>query len=128
MYFLLLAACPASGPPEPEDTEARTCDAIEADLAAEAAAIQSCVDAADCGTVLTGTSCGCTHDLVARNDADTTTFYALMAEVGTCDIGSPGICDCPHAYGFDCLDAVCTWAYGGSGPLHLGDESVTYTF
>lgn len=90
----------------------RTCEAITADFAAESATIRTCTEASDCGQVLTGTSCGCTRNLVARTDADPTTFYALVAEAGaSCDLGLTSTCDCPDAYGFACVDSVCAWDY-----------------
>lgn len=107
--MLLLVAC-VLDPTDSEDV--RTCDDVLADYAAEAANIQSCTDWSECGQVLTGTSCGCTRNWVARTDADTTTFYTLQAEAADaeCELGG-STCDCPEAYGFDCVDAVCTWDY-----------------
>lgn len=91
----------------------RTCEAVEAEYLAETEAIRSCDDASECGTVLTGTSCGCTRNWVARADADTTTFYALQAEGSTmeCEMGGDSTCDCPEADGYACVDHVCTWNY-----------------
>ncbi|MFZ5476002.1 MAG: hypothetical protein ACOZNI_04445 [Myxococcota bacterium] len=108
----LLLGCPTD--PKADDTgePARTCDDVEADFAAEAEAIRACDAPSDCGQELTGTSCGCTRNWVAREDADTTAFYALIAEAGdTCDLGLASTCDCPEAYGFDCVEDQCTWAY-----------------
>jgi hypothetical protein len=49
---------------------------------------------------------------VARADADTTAFYALMDEaVGECELEIASTCDCPEAYGFACVDRVCEWGY-----------------
>lgn len=117
LTFLLLSGCIIPDDTGPDDTaDPRTCDDVVAEFAAESATIRTCVEPSECGQVLTGTSCGCTRNLVARNDADTTAFYALMAEAnemegGTCDLGLTSTCDCPEAYGFDCVDAVCTWDY-----------------
>lgn len=111
MLNLLLFACIGGG----DDTAppATTCETIEADFAAERADIQACEVAEDCGQELIGTSCGCTRNLVARADADTTAFYALIdaANANECDIGLVSTCDCPEADGFDCVDQVCTWNY-----------------
>jgi hypothetical protein len=50
---------------------------------------------------------------VARNDADTTCFYALIDEAAEldCDLGLFSDCDCPGADGFECVDGTCTWNY-----------------
>ncbi|GDX79301.1 hypothetical protein LBMAG42_11120 [Deltaproteobacteria bacterium] len=91
----------------------RTCDDIVAEFDAEAGEIRACVEAADCGRVLDGTSCGCTRDWVARKDADTGEFYALMSEAADseCELGLESTCDCPETAGYDCVDEVCTWKY-----------------
>jgi hypothetical protein len=63
--------------------------------------------------VLGGTSCGCTRELVARLDADTTRFEALKdARIGgeSC-ISLGSTCDCPNAEGFACSSGFCTWNY-----------------
>lgn len=112
MLLLLLAGCPSPGPKDSDSSGARTCADIQADFTAESAAIRSCTEASECGQVLTGTSCGCTRNLVARNDADTDTFYGLITEAGdTCDLGLASTCDCPEAYGYACEAGVCTWDY-----------------
>jgi len=108
-----------TGTPAPTgDTGPRTCDAIEADFWAEAQAIQSCSEASECGQVLTGTSCGCTRDWVARNDADVTAFYDLVAEGQAleCELVPASVCDCPPADGFDCVEGTCAWNYVDSDP------------
>lgn len=112
--ILLLASCFIVVPPEPD----RECVDIEADYAAELEAVQTCTEAAECGQVLTGTSCGCTRNLVARDDADTTAFYALMDEAVAeeCAIGGTSVCDCPAAVGFDCVDHRCVWNYVDDDP------------
>lgn len=92
-----------------------TCDSLKADFEAETLAIRSCTTDAECGQVLQGTSCGCTRDWVARLDADTTTFYALIGEAGPldCDLGLFSTCDCPGADGFVCdPSGICQWNYG----------------
>lgn len=118
MTLILLVAC--VGGPDSADTadtdtagQDRTCVDIEAEFAAETTAIRSCTEAAECGQVLTGTSCGCTQDWVARLDADPTAFQALLAEGTTagCELGTASDCRCPEADGYDCVDLVCTWNY-----------------
>lgn len=104
--FLLLSACVLTHP-GPE-----TCDDLQAALDAESLAIRSCETAEDCGQVLTGTSCGCTRDLVARNDADTTAFYGLMDDMALAGCETLGsVCDCPAADGYACDAGVCGWNY-----------------
>lgn len=87
------------------------CPTVIDDFWDEADAIRSCNTAADCGQVLTGTSCGCTRNWVARNNADTTAFYDLLAEAGQCGLGLVSTCDCPAANGYDCVQHTCTWNY-----------------
>lgn len=91
----------------------RTCETIEAEFEAETLAIRSCTEDSECGVELTGTSCGCTRNWVARADADTTTFYALISEGGAleCELGGESTCDCPEVDGFACVDEICTWNY-----------------
>jgi hypothetical protein len=99
-------------PTQPPDAGQDTCSALEGQRAAELDAIQSCTSDADCGQVLTGTSCGCTRNLVARNDADITTFQDIQAQLSDngCDTGA-STCDCPEADGFACEAGTCTWNY-----------------
>ncbi len=87
------------------------CPQIVSDFWAETEAIRSCAVASDCGQVLTGTSCGCTRSWVARTGADTTDFYDLLADAGSCGVGLISTCDCPAAIGFDCINNTCTWNY-----------------
>lgn len=120
---VVLAGCttPAvvgSGTGSPGDT--RTCDQITGALDRELAEIQACTTDAECGQVLQGTSCGCTHDLVARWDADLERFEDLVAEgqAGECDLGFTSPCDCPQGDGFQCTDGTCEWRLwqgGGHG-------------
>ena len=124
--LLVMSACdpttPSGNTPDPDtempepDTEAipdpTTCDEAEnaVDLALER--IQSCEADAECGQVLTGTSCGCTRDLVARTDADTTRIYELID--AQADLGCGGFistCDCPATDGFACVNNTCSWNY-----------------
>lgn len=90
------------------------CEYLEAEFDFEAEMVRECNDAAECGQVIEGTSCGCTRDWVARNDADLMRFYDLVEEAGTleCDfLPFDSTCDCPEADGFACIDNVCTWNY-----------------
>lgn len=90
-----------------------TCDELLAAYNNELQSIQSCTTDAECGQVLTGTSCGCTRNLVARNNADTTQFYLLIdrAQELMCEIGTISTCDCPNTDGFICKQGRCGWNY-----------------
>jgi hypothetical protein len=88
-----------------------SCKQLTAALEIELANVQACMTAADCGQPIAGSSCGCTRDLVARNDADVTRYVALQKNVSkTCGIGG-GTCDCPTADGFACENQRCAWNY-----------------
>lgn len=93
---------------------ASSCEDLGAQYAAEVEAIRGCTEASECGQVLEGTSCGCTRNWVARNDADLTRFDELV-EAGTelaCEWAAWGsTCDCPEVDGYACVDNVCTWNY-----------------
>jgi hypothetical protein len=89
-----------------------SCDALERQKASELAQIQRCSADAECGQPLRGTSCGCTRDLVARTDADTTRFYEILDELVASECGGlVSTCDCPAADGFACSAGRCTWNY-----------------
>lgn len=92
---------------------ADTCGPIENDYATELAEIRACTEDSECGQVLVGTSCGCTRNLVARNDADLADYEEIRtkAQLNECDIGGFSTCDCPAADGFACDAGVCTWNY-----------------
>jgi hypothetical protein len=109
---LLLGSC------LPEEEPKRTCDDVTTDFESERAAIQQCEEDADCGLVLEGTSCGCTRDWIARNDADTHTFYALLDEASDreCDLALTSTCDCPAVAGFLCAEGTCAWNYVDAYP------------
>lgn len=87
------------------------CPQILRDFAAETTAIRSCTSPAQCGQVLQGTSCGCTRNWVARNNANTTRFYQLLQDAGACGFSAISTCDCPQTFGFDCVQQICTWDY-----------------
>lgn len=103
------------GEVEPGDTSAvpPSCEVLEQSVAVELEAIQACTEPADCGQVLTGTSCGCTRDLVARSDADPSTWWLAVdqAQEAGCDMPFGSRCDCPSAEGFACVEGTCTWNY-----------------
>jgi hypothetical protein len=97
------------------------CEALEEELAL----IQSCQVDAECGQVLQGTSCGCTRDLVARSDADTSAFFELFqsaAEAGCGGFGST--CDCPETFGFVCLEGRCAHDYVGDSPPECSNVEI----
>ncbi len=107
---------------EPETTTATStastgeisnCDELKAAFASETVEIRSCVAPEECGQELKGTSCGCTNNWVARLDADTTEFYALISQAERlgCELFLGGTCDCPAADGFVCQDGICAWNY-----------------
>lgn len=89
------------------------CDSLVGELAATLSSVQTCMSAADCGQTIPGSSCGCTRDLVARKDADLSSYLAQRAKVSelgcATDVGST--CDCPNADGFACIKNVCAWNY-----------------
>lgn len=91
-----------------------TCETIVADFLAETTEIRSCTADAECGQVLSGTSCGCTRNWVARTDADLDTWQGLRDDAfeNGCEIpGGISTCDCPAADGFACDAGTCTWNY-----------------
>ncbi len=96
-----------------EEEPVDVCEGLVADFTAETEAIRSCEDDAECGQVLTGTSCGCTRNWVARNDADISNWESIREEAAEegCSIGGISTCDCPPALGFRCDAGVCNWNY-----------------
>lgn len=92
----------------------QSCETLEADFAAEVAAVRACESDDECGQVMAGTSCGCTRNWVARTDADLAGFEALRGELegNGCELpGGISTCDCPAADGFACEAGVCSWNY-----------------
>ena len=90
------------------------CGPIVEDFQAETASIRACEEDAECGQVLTGTSCGCTNNWVARTDADITDWEDIRdkAQANSCNLpGTISTCDCPFADGFACVNNTCTWNY-----------------
>ena len=106
-----------------------TCDGVIAAFQAETADIRSCDDAAQCGQVLTGTSCGCTQNWIARLDADVTDFYSLI-DLGygmECELGLDSTCDCPNVYGYACDEGTCAWEYDSPLPECSAADGDAYT-
>ena len=112
MWTLLLACWLDDDKDSATDTALGTCEQVLDAMDSELATIQACSTDDACGQPLTGTSCGCTRNLVARADADLTTFQDLqgLASELECDLGG-STCDCPPAWGFACDDGTCTWNY-----------------
>lgn len=98
----------------PDPVDAPSCTTLQEEFEAEAEAVRRCSADAECGQVIEGTSCGCTRDWVARNDADLGEFWRLAAaaEDMTCAwAGFGSSCDCPETDGYACVDDACTWNY-----------------
>ncbi|RYZ03331.1 MAG: hypothetical protein EOO73_28120 [Myxococcales bacterium] len=94
-----------------------TCGELEPELRKELADVQRCSTAADCGKPISGSSCGCTRDLVARNDADLSRYFELQQTVSQLCGGEGGsTCDCPAADGFACVNERCTWDHAEPEP------------
>lgn len=89
------------------------CEPYIADFEVITEEIRSCEVASQCGQVLTGTSCGCTRDWVARLDADTAEFYQALDALtkNGCPIDLTSTCDCPPVDGFVCDQGICNWNY-----------------
>lgn len=90
-----------------------SCDSLREQASLELAKLRSCNSAAECGQPIPGSSCGCTRDLVARQDADLGAYLALRSEVASRGCANDGgsTCDCPSANGFACIDHTCAWNY-----------------
>ena len=78
--------------------------------------VQMCEADAECGQIITGTSCGCTRELVARKRVSLDTLRGIMEN---CNINTIGTCDCPPADGFVCAEGRCAWNYGGSSTSQI---------
>jgi hypothetical protein len=117
-----LSGCEQLGIPDgPDPIRHETCDTLVADFVQGTREIRSCTDDDECGQVLTGTSCGCTNDWVARNDADPERLYGLIARGADleCELGLVSDCSCPPADGFACVDQVCQWRAPAPAYDHL---------
>jgi len=97
-------ACPVPDP---------SCDSLVSEMNATLSSVQKCKSAADCGQPIPRSSCGCTRDLVARKDANLSSYLAQKAKIFELGCASEGgsTCDCPNADGFACIDNVCAWNY-----------------
>lgn len=104
---------------------APSCADVRSDFELERDAIQSCGSDEECGQVLTGTSCGCTRNLVARLDATTERFYELLETQvdGAQCVSLFSTCDCPPANGFVCDEGLCAWNY--AEPAACGNAGLT---
>ncbi len=72
--------------------------------------INHCASADDCVSV-SGTSCGCTRDVVVNKHQDLIGFEALVSAMNEAGCGLITTCDCPAADGFACTNGVCGWNY-----------------
>ena len=89
-----------------------TCEELYVELEDELSSLQACSADAECGQILEGTSCGCTNELVARKEFDTTRFRGLQRrgdELGCTSKTTD--CVCPVADGFVCTGGVCGWKH-----------------
>ena len=121
-----LAIGPPNGLPSQENPNAaananfgcplpNSCNALDNRWQQELDEQLGCDTVADCTTVLTGTSCGCTRALVGRDDTDIGCLTDIADELWAqgCVQYHPFMttCDCPPADGFACVDNRCTWNY-----------------
>jgi hypothetical protein len=91
-----------------------SCESLQEDFDAAFLEVRSCTEASECGTVLEGTSCGCTRNWIGRLDTDPAPLLDAMdaGQAAKCSWAMfGGVCDCPEADGFDCIDNICTWNY-----------------
>ncbi|MCU0662237.1 MAG: hypothetical protein MUC50_07915 [Myxococcota bacterium] len=87
------------------------CDDWSAEYSRFVDANNQCVSASDCQAI-SGTSCGCTRNLVLSKNADMDAFWSL-ADAMSADGCSrfTSTCDCPRADGFKCDNGHCRWNY-----------------
>ena len=99
--------------PGPQPNPGPSCDSLQKELKSTLSDVQRCTSAADCGQPIPGSSCGCTRDLVARKDANLSSYLAQRAKVSELGCATDGgsTCDCPSAEGFTCTNNVCGWNY-----------------
>ena len=106
VLMLLLAAC---------EQKTEPCEIVGQEWSEDVPRVQAFEVDADCGYPIPGTSCGCTQNLVAANDADIEQLLYIKQvgdDVG-CELVEPTDCDCPDADGFVCDDGTCAWSYVG---------------
>lgn len=68
-------------------------------------------DAADECVGISGTSCGCTRNLVLNKDSELGGFWSLVEQMNQAGCGIATTCDCPPADGYLCEDGHCAWNY-----------------
>lgn len=73
-------------------------------------AIDHCTTADDCVAV-SGTSCGCTRDVVVNKNEDVEAFEAMIEAMNADGCAILSTCDCPAANGFACTNGTCGWNY-----------------
>lgn len=102
---------------EPEndsDYSTATCDGLYEYLSDAVSEMRVCSSDSDC-TVLwlpTFGSCGCTHNLVVNENADTTDYEEIVEALENQEgCGLAGTCDCPDADGYICQGGLCNWNY-----------------
>lgn len=108
LRFTLLPACSADAGVDVADLE--TCDEVYDELKKLLPSVMSCTADSECGQVIKNSSCGCTHNNVARLDADLTRVSELFdrrAEL-ECTSGATN-CACEQTDGPVCRDGFCTW-------------------
>ncbi|HKO52926.1 MAG TPA: hypothetical protein VJV79_34695 [Polyangiaceae bacterium] len=90
-----------------------SCESLVSELQSTLNSVQKCTSAAECGQPIPGSSCGGTRDLIARKDADLSSYLAQRAKVAEVGCASEGgsTCDLPYADGFACIKNVCGWNY-----------------
>ena len=97
---------------ESEITIPENCDTIADAIAEKILSARACTNDSDCGQALRGFGCGCSNDLVARKNADTTGIYALLAlaEEYSCAPSQPiTTCECIPATDSVCTRGYCEW-------------------
>ncbi|HNS98509.1 MAG TPA: hypothetical protein PLJ27_06155 [Polyangiaceae bacterium] len=87
-----------------------TCDDWRTEFDNFLASMQGCVTAEDCAAV-SGTSCGCTRNVVVNKNGDYEGFVAFVQQMNDAGCGRRTPCDCPAAQGFACVDGICGWNY-----------------
>lgn len=89
------------------------CEIVAAEWEEELARVQACEVDEDCGYPIPGTSCGCTRNLVAANEAsiDQLLYIKQVGDDVGCALVPQTACDCPDADGFVCDDGRCAWSY-----------------
>ena len=87
-----------------------TCDDWMQEYGSWVSDINQCATADDCVSV-SGTSCGCTRNVVVNKNGDLAGFEAMISAMHDDGCGIMTACDCPFADGFVCDHGVCGWNY-----------------